>query len=175
MEEKTILKLKPEEYKSYTEYKQNEKGKNWSLESGIIVKQDKEEIVIPTTKVINNGFEIEVKINKKGIGKVKYLNASKKKIYYKLLTAYIILIEFVSLSFLIYESSVYKNFANEGSRADYLMFPAIITWLTIAIILFRKQKGFIKWVVTILSYIMLLASTSFLVLYLIEFIKFLYS
>ena len=171
MEQDNKYTLKGDEYKSYTEYKPNEKGKNWSLESGIIIKKDKQEIIVPTTKTIDDGKEIEVTIDKNGIGKVKYLNKSKKKIYYKVLTGYIILLEFLSLAFLIYESKIYKNFANEGTRADLLLFPAIITWLTIAIILFRKNTGFIKWIVTILSYILLLASTIFYIMYMIEFIK----
>ena len=163
--------LKPEEYKSYTEYKKNEKNNNWTLESGIIIKKDKQEIIIPTTKTIDNGYEIEVKINKKGIGKVKYLNIDKNKIYYNLLTIYIILLEFLSLLFLIYESKVNKNFAGQGTRADLLLFPAITTWLVISIILLRKNKGFIKWVITILSYLLLILGTFFFIVYLIKLIR----
>ena len=156
MKTKTI-RLKPDEYKSVSGYGDMLPDGMSLPMFGLIITKNNKKIAIRTPFNVDNDCEIEVTYNENtNAGKVKYLKSSKRRKYYNFLKWDIILLEVISLIILLFEVGIFKNYAVEGSRTSYLLFPAIGTWLTSIIVIYRDIKGINKWIFAIFGYLLLL-------------------
>ena len=165
MYEKKVYRLMPNEYKSFTSLRAY--SGSWIASNGLVIKKGGEEIPLKTAFAVDDGCEIEVIRKSKSYGKVKYIKSTPKRKYYKFITWYILFLEIISAILIAYEIGVNNNYAKDGSRTEYILFTLLTPWLALSSVVLRNNKGFTKWAMTILSYLILIVSTVNLIKYFI--------
>lgn len=171
MDKYTIAKLKPDEYITASTLNPVPLRNSWIAHYGLLITKDGNKIPIKTPFTVDDNCEIEVKYKENGVGKVKYLSSTPKRKYYMFLKWYIVILEILSILFMIYEINFLGNYATEGSRSSNLLLTLLITWLTINIVTLRNTKSITKWIITIFSYLLLVISTINFIIYLIALIS----
>ena len=149
------IRLKPEEYKSVSGYGDVLPDGMSLPVFGLVITKDNKNIIISTPVNVDDDCEIEVTYGDNNIGRVKYIKSSRKRKYYNFLKWDIIILEVLSIIFMIIEVGIFKNYAVDGNQSYFLLGPVIGTWLTIVIVFYRNLKGFNKWIYTIFGYILL--------------------
>ena len=161
-------RLKPEEYVSVSSLETLPNTLDFYPSNGIIIKKDGKEIPVQTPVTVDDGCEIEVKYRDNSTGRVKYLKSTPRRKYFVGLTWYIILLEIISILFVIYEININNNYLVEGNNAYNLLGPALATWLAIVIPILRNSKGLTKNIMTLFGYFLLFINTIFFIEYLIN-------
>lgn len=162
-----IVRLKPDEYKSVSTITAT--VGTWIPRNGLYITKDGSNFPIRTPYTIDNNCEIEVRYNEeKHYGRVKYLSTSPRRKYYMFLKWYIIILQILAILAAIYEVEIMGNYIVEGSPAENLRLPLIVTWLSLDIVIMRNTNTITKWIVTVFSYFLLFMSTVGFLTYLTE-------
>lgn len=115
----TIVRLKPNEYKTSSSYDFDPLF-GMQYKNGLLITKDESNIPVRTPFTVDSDCEIEVKYKENGFGKVKYLSSTPRRKYYMFLKWYIIILQILSLLFTIYEVNL-GNYLVEGSRSQPLL------------------------------------------------------